>query len=186
MGRPRTFDRDAALDKALRLFWERGYEQTSISDLTRELGIGAPSLYAAFGDKRTLFEEAVARYEASPRSVTTAGLAGTSRREVLRAMFERAAQEYASTEHPRGCLVSSAPELVANRAHNRMLTATRLEEVAEDAESRDAAETLAAFAHVMLVGLSSYARDGADEQQLRRVAELALDAAEAGANATAG
>jgi AcrR family transcriptional regulator len=185
MGRPRTFDRDAALDKALRLFWERGYEHTSISDLTQELGIGAPSLYAAFGDKRTLFEEAVARYEASPRSVTAAGLAGTSQREVLRAMFERAAQEYASKEHPRGCLVNSAPELVADRDRNRMLTATRLGEVAEDAASRDASETLAAFAHVMLVGLSSYARDGADEQQLRHVAELALHAVEAGANTTA-
>lgn len=179
MGRPRTFDRDAALDKALRLFWERGYEQTSISDLTRELGIAAPSLYAAFGDKRTLFEEAVARYEASPRSVTAAGLAGTSPRDVLQAMFERAVQEYPSEEHPRGCLVNSASELAANRAHNLTLTATRLEEVAEDAASKDAAETLAAFAHVVLVGLSSYARDGADEHRLRRVAEVALRAAEA-------
>lgn len=186
MGRPRAFDRDAALDKALRLFWERGYEQTSISDLTRELGIKAPSLYAAFGDKRTLFEEAVALYEASPRSVTAAGLVGTTRRDVLRAMFERAAQEYASTEHPRGCLVNSAPELVANRAHNRMLTAARLREVADDAESRDAAETVAAFAHVMLMGLSAYARDGADEQQLQRVAELAFHAVEADATTEAG
>lgn len=178
MGRPRAFDRDTALDKALHLFWARGYEQTSISDLTEELGIAPPSLYAAFGDKRTLFEEAVARYEADPRSVTTAGLAKTNQLDVLRTMFERAVQEYASKDHPHGCLVNSAPELAANRAHNRNLTAARLREVTEDAESSDTAENLAAFAHVMLVGLSSYARDGADEHQLRAVAKLAFHAIE--------
>ncbi|MDK1326491.1 helix-turn-helix domain-containing protein [Arthrobacter sp. zg-Y1143] len=174
MGRPRSFDRDAALDKAMRLFWERGYERTSINDLTRELGISAPSLYAAFGDKQELFDEAVARYEASPQSVTTAGNAGTNQREVLRAMFECAAREYASTAHPRGCLVNSEPKLAGNRTQNCAITAARLREVAESAEASSGAEALAAFAQVMLVGLSSYARDGASEGQLQRVAELAL------------
>ncbi|WP_237340895.1 TetR/AcrR family transcriptional regulator [Williamsia soli] len=174
MGRPRSFDRDAALDKAMRLFWERGYEQTSISDLTRELEISAPSLYAAFVDKRTLFEEAVARYEASPESVTTAGLDGTNAREVLKAMFDRASEEYPSAAHPRGCLVNTEPGLSVNRTQNREITAARLREVTADGEAVPDAETLAAFAHVLLVGLSSYARDGADEQQLRRVTEMAL------------
>ncbi|PYI37121.1 TetR family transcriptional regulator [Arthrobacter psychrolactophilus] len=158
----------------MRLFWERGYELTSINDLTRELGISAPSLYAAFGDKQALFDEAVARYEASPQSVTTAGKAGTSQREVLRAMFDRAVQEYASTAHPRGCLVNSEPKLEANRTQNCAITAARLREVAESAEMNNDADTLAAFAQVMLVGLSSYARDGANKEQLQRVAELAL------------
>ncbi|NYH55331.1 AcrR family transcriptional regulator [Nocardiopsis arvandica] len=174
MGRPRSFDRDAVLDKAMRLFWERGYEQTSISDLTQELGISAPSLYAAFGDKRTLFEEAVARYEASPQSVTAAGTTGMSQREVLRVMFDCASREYASRAHPRGCLVNSEPELAGNRAQNRAITAARLREVADGAEEGNDAETLAAFAQTLLVGLSAYARDGADEEQLRRVADLAL------------
>jgi AcrR family transcriptional regulator len=158
----------------MRLFWERGYEQTSISDLTRELEISAPSLYAAFVDKRTLFEEAVARYEASPESVTTAGLAGTNAREVLKAMFDRASEEYPSAAHPRGCLVNTEPALSANRTQNREITAARLREVTVDGEAVPDAETLAAFTHVLLAGLSSYARDGADEQQLRRVTELAL------------
>lgn len=61
-GRPRSFDRGAALDKAMLAFWERGYEATSISDLTASLGISAPSLYAAFGDKRKLFDEVVVVY----------------------------------------------------------------------------------------------------------------------------
>ena len=174
MGRPRSFDRDTALDKAIRLFWEHGYEQTSIADLTQELGISAPSLYAAFGDKQALFKEAVARYEANPASVTTAGSAGTTPHEVLRMMLNRACQEYASEAHPRGCLVNTAPELTGNRDQNRAITADQLRRVAIDTETSVDAETLAAFVHALLVGLSSYARDGADEEQLRRVAELAL------------
>ncbi|WP_439031050.1 TetR/AcrR family transcriptional regulator [Gordonia terrae] len=173
MGRPRSFDRDIALDKAMRLFWEHGYEQTSVSDLTRELGISAPSMYAAFGDKLALFNEAVARYEASPESVTTAGTAGSNPREVLQAMFDRATREYASAAHPRGCLVNSSPELSGNRAQNRAITAARLREVTDDETNCDT-ETLAAFTHALLIGLSAYARDGADEEQLRHVADLAL------------
>lgn len=158
----------------MRLFWERGYEKTSIADLTRELGISAPSLYAAFGDKAALFAEAVARYEASPESVTTAGIAATSEFEVLQTMFGGAAREYASSAHPRGCLVNSAPELGDNRDHNRAITASRLREVAEPGGSTDDPEALAAFTHALLVGMSSYARDGADEGQLRRVAKIAM------------
>ena len=158
----------------MRLFWELGYEQTSIADLTRELGISAPSLYAAFGSKQSLFDEAVARYEASPESVTTIGSAGESQREVLRAMFDGASREYTNGAHPRGCLVNSSPELAGNRAHNRGITAARLQEVADGAGAGGDAETLSAFAHALLVGLSSYARDGATEQQLRRVADLAM------------
>jgi AcrR family transcriptional regulator len=162
------------MDKAMRLFWEHGYEQTSISDLTQELGISAPSLYAAFGDKRTLFQAAVARYEANPASVTTAGMDGTTPREVLQMMLDRASQEYASETHPRGCLVNSAPELADNRNQNRAITADQLSRVAIDTETSVDPETLAAFTHAVLVGLSSYARDGADEDQLRRVAKLAM------------
>ncbi len=156
------------------LFWEHGYEQTSIIDLTQELGISAPSLYAAFGDKRTLFDEAVARFEANPKSVTTAGRAGTSQREVVRIMLDCAVREYVNEAHPRGCLVNSSPELAGNRAQNRAITASRLREVTDGTETSIDAETLAAFLHAMLVGMSSYARDGADEEQLRSVAELAL------------
>lgn len=62
VGRPREFDRDAALGKAMRLFWEQGYEATGIAQLGDEMGIGRQSLYAAFGDKRTLFVEALDYY----------------------------------------------------------------------------------------------------------------------------
>jgi AcrR family transcriptional regulator len=73
VGRPRSFDREEALEKAVEAFWERGYDGTSISDLTTTIGIAAPSLYAAFGDKERLFEEAsgrsIERYEAALQRV---------------------------------------------------------------------------------------------------------------------
>ena len=64
-GRPRAFDMDKALDAALDLFWRKGYEGTSIADLTKAMGINPPSLYAAFGGKETLFHQALDRYEAA-------------------------------------------------------------------------------------------------------------------------
>ena len=76
MGRPREFDTDAALDKAMRLFWMKSYEGTSVADLTGTLGISRPSLYAAFGDKQSLFRAALERYAAGPaRYVTSAARA---------------------------------------------------------------------------------------------------------------
>ncbi|MFC7740644.1 TetR/AcrR family transcriptional regulator [Nocardiopsis composta] len=71
-GRPRAFDRDAALAAAVRLFWERGYEAVSLSDLTAAMGIRTGSLYAAFGDKKKLFTEAVQAYRRTPTATSSA------------------------------------------------------------------------------------------------------------------
>jgi len=78
-GRPRGFDRDEALESAIRLFWTRGYEATSISDLTQAMDITPPSLYAAFGDKKRLFLEAVERYEQDRYPVPAADAASIVR-----------------------------------------------------------------------------------------------------------
>lgn len=156
------------------LFWTKGYEGTSISELTQELGISAPSLYAAFGSKQELFTEAVAKYESDPRSITTAGQGGDSVAGVLEAMFDRAVEEYPNPSHPRGCLVNSDPMLAAEREQNRAITASRLREVAMNSDAALEAEALAAYTHAVLVGLSLYARDGASEQQLQQVARLAV------------
>lgn len=108
-GAPRSFDRETALEKALLAFWQHGYEATSVSDLTRVMDIGAPSLYAAFGDKRSLFEEVVREYDAKHGSFGNRALAEelTARAAVERTLRE-AAVEYTDPAHPYGCLVVHA------------------------------------------------------------------------------
>src|SRR5437870_13048980 len=82
LGRPRAFDAEKALDRALTVFWRKGYEGTSLPDLTRAMGINRPSLYAAFGNKQSLFKKAVARYCQGPGAYTRAALDLPSARAV--------------------------------------------------------------------------------------------------------
>ncbi|MFD6186566.1 TetR/AcrR family transcriptional regulator [Streptomyces goshikiensis] len=186
-GRPRSFDRDAALDTAMRAFWERGYEATSISDLTRELGIGAPSLYAAFGDKRKLFDEVVVVYGSRYADFAAVALAEepTARAAVGRILRE-AAEIYTDPAHPRGCLVISAATnttsadvadaLRRRRDDNLAMFESRIRaDVATGAlPAGTDARALARYAGAVLQGMSQQSRDGATRAELEAVAELAL------------
>src|ERR1700740_2721104 len=105
-GRPRSFDREAALERAIDVFWRHGYEATSVSDLTAAMGINPPSLYAAFGDKEKLFLEAVERYQQQRRqSLTKIFDAAPTAKEAVRRVLQEAARELAGSSHPRGCLL---------------------------------------------------------------------------------
>src|SRR5580698_3850049 len=104
MGRPREFDTDAALEKAMRLFWAKTYEGTSVADLTETVGISRPSLYAAFGDKQSLFRAALERYAAGPASYVAVALGKPTAREVAEQLLRGAADLQASTRNPGGCL----------------------------------------------------------------------------------
>ncbi|MFJ8161037.1 TetR/AcrR family transcriptional regulator [Streptomyces sp. NPDC096136] len=186
-GRPRSFDRDAALDKAMLTFWEHGYEATSISDLTRTLGIGAPSLYAAFGDKRRLFDEAVAVY--GSRYGDFAGVAlreePTARAAVARILYE-AAEIYTDPAHPPGCMVISAAanttsKEVAEALRERRNVGLAMFEsrIRADVASGELpagtdARTLARYAGAVLQGMSQQSCDGATREELEAVAERAL------------
>ncbi|WP_336210845.1 TetR/AcrR family transcriptional regulator [Nonomuraea sp. LPB2021202275-12-8] len=189
MARQRAFDRDAALENALLAFWRHGYEATSVAELTAAMGIRPPSLYAAFGDKRRLFEEVVRRYQEVYGSFSTRALAEepTGRQAVERVLRE-AASEYTDPGHPPGCLIITAavncgPEsaeveegLRQGREASKAAIRARID--GDMAAGLLPPETdtaaLAAYYAAVIQGMSTQARDGTGREELERVAELAM------------
>ncbi|RNL87416.1 TetR/AcrR family transcriptional regulator [Halostreptopolyspora alba] len=191
LGRPRSFDRDAALRAATEVFWENGYEATSVNDLTRALGITPPSLYAAFGSKSALFTEAVERYRATiGAGVMDAFRTASSARAGVEAMLRTAAVDYTDPAHPAGCLIISAAATCGPRSREverylRRLRNVNVDTIAErirtDVENGTLPEdtdpgALASYYAAVLQGMSQRARDGADREELERTAELAMRA----------
>lgn len=187
-GRPRAFDRDEALRRATEVFWRRGYETTSIAELTAAMDIRPPSLYAAFGDKRGLFDEVVAAYQADNTPVIAESLAAPTAREGMERLLNALAEDYTDPAHPPGCLVISAAVNVTDegvrdalRAHRERTKAVLAARIAEDVEAgllppdTDAKE-LAAFIAAVVQGMSTQARDGAGREELRAIASRAMRA----------
>lgn len=105
-GRPRSFDRAQALDAAMRVFWAKGYGGTSMADLTAAMGIASPSLYAAFGSKEALYQEAVDHYDALFGKAYWGTLAGAgTAREQIEAVLRLAVAAFTSNDNPSGCLI---------------------------------------------------------------------------------
>lgn len=189
-GRPRAFDRDEALDAAMRLFWRHGYDATSVSALTEAMGLTPPQLYAAFGDKRRLFEEAVREYVAQGGAFAAAALGRPSAREAIEALLRSAARELTAPGRPAGCLcvlgaVNCAPasagveaNLRRHRAASEAAIRARIEAglgTGEVPAGTDAA-ALARFYTGVFQGMSFQARDGATQSDLEQVAEFAMAA----------
>ncbi|PRY12091.1 TetR/AcrR family transcriptional regulator [Kineococcus rhizosphaerae] len=103
-GRPRGFDADAALDRAVEVFWRHGYEGASLSDLTEAMGVNRPSLYAAFGDKEQLFHRAVARYAEVDMAYARAALAEPTAARVVAAFLRANVEALTRPDRPAGCL----------------------------------------------------------------------------------
>src|ERR1700735_190753 len=104
-GRPRCFDIDRALDRALLVFWRKGYEGASLSDLTKAVGVNRPSLYAAFGDKEALFRKALDRYLKGPAAYTQEALREPTARAVVERLLLGAADLNTAGRNPGGCLM---------------------------------------------------------------------------------
>jgi len=180
-GRPLSFDRDAALETAMHVFWERGYEAASIADLTSAMGITPPSLYTAFGDKEQLFLEAIERYALGYGSAGARALQEepTARGAIERWLLE-AASELTQPCHPKGCMVVMAAtncSAAAERVQDALLL-RRTEAIANvgrriqggidngelppDTDAQD----LANFYATIYQGMSMQAKDGATHESL--------------------
>ncbi|MDF2829379.1 MAG: hypothetical protein K0R01_2662 [Mycobacterium sp.] len=178
MARPPEFDREQALTRALHLFWERGYDRTTVRDLTEAMGISAPSLYNTFGGKQQLFDEAVATYTGAPTTVVPPSLGERTARAVFAKMLDIAIREYAGSAQPRGCFVISDPVLVDERLLGREAIRCRMQQAHDDGDLPEDAsvDALTDYIDVVLRGLSSIARDGVGPDAMRAAADVALRA----------
>jgi TetR/AcrR family transcriptional repressor of nem operon len=124
MGRTREFDEEKVLDAAMHLFWEKGYEATSLSDLTSRMGIQKPSIYSTFGDKKELFEAALRKYMMSRASqVRTRLQKNPSVKEAFRAFFEGVVAEEYTENRSRGCFcINTMVELAPHDEKFEILT----------------------------------------------------------------
>src|SRR5437763_175317 len=104
-GRPRAFDVEAALDRALEVFWRKGYDGASLSDLTRAMGINRPSLYATFGNKEALFRKALDRYAEGPMAYIREALGAPTARAVAERLLRGTVDLLTDPQHPAGCLM---------------------------------------------------------------------------------
>ena len=177
------------MTKAMHLFWQHGYETTSVAELTAAMGITPPSLYTAFGDKKRLFLETIDRYT-NGGAVTAIGLIhdAASARDAAMAMLRGSAIAFTGADTPAGCLVASAAvsgsdaaaDVRAHLARFRLdiETALRYKTKTDIAAGRlptgTNAPALAAMTMAVIQGMSTLAKDGADQSKLLAIAETAL------------
>lgn len=189
-GRPREFDLDKALDRALKVFWRKGYEGATLPDLTKAMRINRPSLYAAFGNKEALFKKAIDRYLEGPGAFVREALQQPTAKAVVEQVFRRSIELVTDSRNPRGCFMvqgalacgDTADCLRREMAKRRDASVTALRErferaVAEgDLPSDCNPADLARFVATVIHGIAVQAASGASRNELQRAAKIALRA----------
>ncbi len=187
-GRPRAFDIDAALDRAVEVFWRHGYEGASLRDLTEAMGINRPSLYAAFGSKEELFRKAVARYADVDLAYAREALEQPTAYRVAEALLRGQLDALTQPGRPWGCLsiqggVSAGPEnagiakfLATSRLAGEAVLTERFARAVEEGDLPEGTDpaALARFLHVVQEGQAVHAAAGVERRLLEESAELAL------------
>lgn len=188
VGRPRAFDIEESLEKALEVFWRNGYDGTSLSDLTEAMGINKPSLYATFGNKEQLFLKAIEFYESRPCAFFMPALEKPTAYQVAEHMLFGAAHNMADKNHPQGCVIvqgalacsesaAKVREVLIDRRLDaeqqlcaRFLRAQQEGDLPADVD----ATVLARYLGTVLQGMAVQANNGASSEQLRQVAVMTL------------
>jgi TetR/AcrR family transcriptional regulator, transcriptional repressor for nem operon len=190
MARPRSFDEEAVLDQALQLFWERGYEGTSLADLETHLGLGRQSLYNTFGDKHALFLKTLDRYREGPGAAAVAHLihpdAGL---EAIRRFFRSSVETLAAAGPRRGCFLANTiteragedPEALVRCDHARQALERLFRRVLTQAQKRGElpkrldVDTTATLLSIQNYGLNVMAKTGATRSELNAAVEALLE-----------
>lgn len=187
-GRPRAFDIDEALERAMRVFWQHGYEGASLDDLTGAMRINRPSLYAAFGNKQALFAKALDRYQAGPADYVREALEAPTSRAVAKRILEGAIHLLTDPRNPKGCLFVQGAlacssesddvraELAARRDAGVALMRRRFKRAIAEGDLPTGADAaaLARYVATLAHGLAVQAASGAGKKELLEVARLAL------------
>ena len=189
-GRPRAFDIDEALDRALEVFWRQGYEGTALADLTAAMGINRPSLYATFGNKEALFRQALDRYADGPAAYAARALDLPRARDVVEALVYGAIDLTTGPDTPLGCInVRTAQacgpdaeparrEAMTRRAADHAALRRRLGRARAEGDLPPDADpdALAQFVTTFIDGIAVQASGGASRAQLWQAADIALRA----------
>jgi AcrR family transcriptional regulator len=191
-GRPAVFDRAKALNRAMKLFWERGYEGTSFDELIAAMGISASSFYNSFGSKEALYCEATKHYLewAGQWFFSILNDPSTDTKTAFARLFESTAEEFTRGDHPLGCMISLAGThcapgmknirdmMAEHRAFSESAMAERMRKGIAKGElpAETDCDMLAAFYSAMARGLAVQARDGASREKLSEIARLAMQA----------
>ncbi|MFF3275393.1 TetR/AcrR family transcriptional regulator [Streptomyces chrestomyceticus] len=190
IGRPRGFDTDAALEQAMRVFWEQGYEGASLTDLTNAMGITRTSMYAAFGNKEDLFHKALERYSEGPASYGARALQEPTARQVATAFLNGSVRTTTQPDCPSGCLgvqaslAAGAPgrnardALVAWREEGIAQLRDRFRQAVAEGDLPPDADPGLLARYIMTVanGIAVQAAGGATRDDLQQVADMALRA----------
>src|ERR1700761_8560546 len=189
-GRPRSFCTDTALDRAMTVFWRKGYEGASLSDLTEAMGINPPSLYAAFGNKEGLFRAVLERYDDRRKALMDKVLSAPDAKTVARLYLEGVAEFAIDTngKNPPGCLLVQSgltcsdqdiPDMLAeHRAEKERALRERFEKDRKDGNLPKSANpaALASYLVAMTNGMCVQASSGATAKELDEIVKIALAA----------
>lgn len=187
-GRPREFCIDEALGQALHVFWAKGYDGASMTDLTEAMGITKPSLYAAFGNKEALFHKALDLYESEKLEYTRTALQQPTARKVAEYYLRSGVDVHAAEGEPHGCMgvissLACSPEaesikadVIRRRASSQRALVERFEQAKRDGDlpAHIDAEGLTSFLYAILQGITVQAGAGATRAELERLVDTSL------------